>query len=151
MNPETLAKAGTEHAHQVAFFAWCAMATNHGFWNANHPDAYKAGARLPHTSHPLPALSLIHAIHNQGHGDRIRGARAKAEGVRAGIPDIFWPYPSYGYHGLYIELKKPKTGRVSPEQRQVMNTLNGYGYVAVVAVGWREATEAVVDYFRGQC
>ncbi len=31
MNPETLAKSGTEHAHQTALFAWCAVARLYGF------------------------------------------------------------------------------------------------------------------------
>lgn len=150
MNPDTLAKAGTEHAHQVAFFAWCAMATNHGFLNAMSEEAYTAKG-CPHPSKPVPELALIHAIHNQGHGDRVRGARAKAEGVRAGIPDIFWPFPVWGaygnaYAGLYIELKKPKTGRVSAAQEDVIAHLRRLGYSVRVAYGWREAAEAVVEY-----
>lgn len=150
MNPETLAKANTEHAHQVAFFAWCAMAANCGFENAESPDAYRAGDK-PHPVYVVPELETIHAVHNQGHGDRIRGARAKAEGVRAGIPDIFWPQPvwapdGYSYAGLYIELKKPVTGRVSAEQREMMQKLERAGYCCVVAYGWREATRAVREY-----
>lgn len=144
MNPETLAKAGTEHAHQVAFFAWCAVAARQGFRNANTDATYSG--KPPYAPDPVPALDLIHAVHNQGHGDRIRGARAKAEGVRAGIPDIFWPRPTGGYAGLYVEMKKPGVGRLSPEQRGVIAALREQGYKVVVAYGWREATQAVVEY-----
>lgn len=144
MNPETLAKAGTEHAHQVAFFAWCAMAMNHGIANAMSEDAYK-GTR-PYATTPVFELDLIHAIHNQGHGDRIRGARAKAEGVRAGIPDVFLPMPAPGYAGLYIELKKPKDGRLGPEQVKVIEKLRQRGYRVEVAYGWEEAVAAVTAY-----
>lgn len=146
MNPETLAKAGTEHAHQVAFFAWCAMAMNHGFANAATDAAYTT-AGCPYASTPVPTLDLIHAVHNQGHGDKVRGARAKAEGVRKGIPDIFWPLGRGGRNGLYIELKKPKDGRLSPEQRVVIDKLRDRNYAVVVAYGWQEAAQAVVDYF----
>src|SRR4051812_7142849 len=92
MTPDQLSKSGTEHAHQVALFAWAAVACYHGFAVANLWA--KSGVLDPqYNRRPIPCLKWLHAIHNQGHGDAIRGGRAKAEGVRKGIPDIFLPFP----------------------------------------------------------
>lgn len=164
MTPNQLAKSGTEHAHQVALFAWAAMAHYWGFKAANlwagsglTPD------KLVLTKRPVPCLKWLHAIHNQGHGDAIRGGRAKAEGVRAGIPDIFLPYPSRGpiigerifyYHGLYIELKKPSSkpvketskGGLSDEQIEFSKYAYQAGYSWHVAYGWAEAAKIIQDY-----
>jgi len=109
MTPNQLAKSGTEHAHQTALFAWCAVARIHGFDVA---DAWAEGAKLPaqltkDEDAKVPELEWFHAIHNQGHGDKVRGGMAKAEGVRKGIADTFLPVPRGNWHGLYIEMKKP--------------------------------------------
>ena len=85
MTPDQLAKSGTEHGHQVALFAWCAVARLHGFdvaddWAAGMGIEAAKSSRTNRT--PVDALEWFHAIHNQGHGDKVRGANAKAEGVR---------------------------------------------------------------------
>lgn len=84
---------GNEHAHQSALFQWAAMAAWGGLACADDPFSYsKPGhARAKYAVEPIEALKWLHAIHNQGHGDAIRGNRAKAEGVRKGVPDIFLP------------------------------------------------------------
>ena len=113
MTPWELASSGTEHGHQRALFAWANWAARHGFFAASDPLSYQAGA--VYSNDPVPQLHFMFAIHNRGYGDKIRGAIAKAEGVKAGVPDIFFPWPCFGFAGLFIELKKPK-GRTSPAQ-----------------------------------
>lgn len=71
--------------------------------------------------------------------------RLKAEGVRAGVPDVFLAIPAQGYHGLFLELKAPK-GRVSPDQKTMLETLRASGYACCVCFGWDEAREAVEGY-----
>lgn len=160
MTPDQLAKSGTEHAHQVALFAWAAVAAWHGFKVANLWA--ETGVLDPQYSRrPIPCLKWLHAIHNQGHGDAIRGGRAKAEGVRAGIPDIFLPWPikkieinQIGYHGLYIELKKPSMkpvkenskGGLSTEQEEFSEFARANGYRWEVCYGWREAAKIIQEY-----
>ena len=83
--------------------------------------------------------------------DLKRAAQDKRKGVRAGIPDLCLPVPSGIYHGLYIELKKPKTvrskaGVITTSQQEWLNKLNEQGYKAVVAYGWQEAWEIIMDY-----
>ena len=42
---------------------------------------------------------------NGGHRNKATAGKLKAEGVRAGVPDLMLLYPRHGYHGLVIELK----------------------------------------------
>ncbi|MGL5225797.1 MAG: hypothetical protein ACRC8Q_10835 [Aeromonas sp.] len=59
--------------------------------------------------------SLMVAIPNGGHRSKKTGADLKAEGVKAGYPDIIIDYPAGAYHGCRIELKASK-GVVSEAQ-----------------------------------
>lgn len=161
MTPDQLAKSGTEHAHQVALFAWAAVATQHGFNVAKVWADTGILDKEYSEAKGVSCLKWLHAIHNQGHGDAIRGGRAKAEGVRAGIPDIFLPYPAkmniyqnICHHGLYIEMKKPSSkpvketskGGLSDEQIEFKNYANENGYAWYVAYGWKEAAKIIQDY-----
>lgn len=163
MTPDQLAKSGTEHAHQKALFAWAAVACYRGFKAADMwAESGVFNSYLPLIS--IPCLKWLHAIHNQGHGDAIRGGRAKAEGVKAGIPDIFLPYPKKWavdddnnlctIHGLYIELKRPELkpvketskGGLSDEQIEFGKFAIENGYQWKVAYGWKEAAKIIQDY-----
>ena len=97
----------------------------------------------------IPQLKWLHAIHNQGHGDAIRGGKAKAEGVKAGVADLFLPYvsPNSGYFGLYIELKTVK-GTLAPIQFEFINDMRKVGYAAHMARGWLEARKIILDYLQ---
>lgn len=157
MTPDQLAKSGTEHGHQVALFAWCAVARLHGFdvaddWAAGMGIEAAKSSRTNRT--PVDALEWFHAIHNQGHGDKVRGANAKAEGVRKGVADTFLPWPNAGWHGLYIEMKKPAEkpksstakGGVSDEQAKFGEYARAVGYGFMVCYSWREAANALRSY-----
>lgn len=166
MTPDQLAKSGTEHGHQSALFAYVAVARMHGFAAA---DAWAVGASLPDylkpgLSQPVPALEWFHAIHNQGHGDKVRGANAKAEGVRAGVADTFLPWPVFEtlkfqadghfednhfvesevfsadrikWAGLYIEMKKPSEKPKKEGKGGVSEAQRKFGdYAKAVGYGW---------------
>lgn len=96
-----------------------------------------------------PPLRLLFAIPNGGRRDPVTGARLKAEGVRAGIPDLFLPWPAGGMHGLFIELKA-SGGSPSPEQRRWIERLRAAGYRAEVCVGWEAAAEVLLGYLKGE-
>lgn len=152
MTPWELAKI-TEHSHQRAIFAWAAMAANNGFEWADEPLAYDhrtAQCLGRGQRRPVPSLAFLFAIHNQGHGDAVRGAMAKAEGVKAGVPDMMLPVARDGLCGLFIELKLPKDakrkGGVSDAQTKWHQELNFQGYQAVVAYGWLDAVGAIKAY-----
>lgn len=94
--------------------------------------------------------ALIFAIPNGGQRNVIVAKRMKDEGVTKGIPDLCIPYPSNGFHGLYIEMKAGKRGKVSPEQAQVMNQLNVLGYYCAVCRDFDEFKTEVERYMRAK-
>lgn len=60
-------------------------------------------------------------------------------GYRAGTPDIMIFEARGAYHGLFIELKRTKGGRVTPAQRTFHEKATLRGYHCVVARGWAQA------------
>lgn len=96
---------------------------------------------------------MLFAIPNGGKRDAITGKILKAEGVRAGVPDLFLAVPKVNdgiqKHGLFIEMKKVKGGRVSEAQKKMIADLNDEGYVAVVCHGFRQAALAIEMYLKG--
>lgn len=90
-------------------------------------------------------LQFIFHIPNESIGGQGWLIRNRQMGVKSGIPDLMLPIPAKGYHGLFIEMKA-KGGRVSDLQRAWIDTLNKFGYLAVVAYGWEEAKCLISDY-----
>lgn len=91
----------------------------------------------------------MYHIPNGGKRGKAEAIRFKAEGVKSGVPDICLPVARLGYHGLYIELKRRKGGKVSEEQNEWIGALNGQGYAAVVCRGWESAKEFIMAYLTG--
>jgi hypothetical protein len=120
----------SEHVEQVNFFYWA--------WvnRAKHP-----------------ALELMFAIPNGGHRHIAVARKLKAEGVKAGVPDIFLPWPvqgsmcphGSGAHGFFLEMKSDK-GKATLEQKEWITKLRNAGYVADVFRGFEEAAEATCNY-----
>lgn len=86
---------------------------------------------------------------------KLAGARAKRAGMKAGIPDIFIPYPTKEHSGLWIELKRrivkgESKPIVSEAQKECLEYLNSVGYKAVVCYGADEAIEVIKSYLRGE-
>ncbi|HEX7386258.1 MAG TPA: VRR-NUC domain-containing protein [Castellaniella sp.] len=113
----------------------------------DHQAALIRWARLQ--SKTTPELALLLHIPNGGRRNIREAARLKAQGVRAGVPDLLLPVSRFGRHGLWIELKAPKNGRVSADQKQWIEDLNKQGYAAMVCVGWLQARDAIIDYLGG--
>jgi hypothetical protein len=154
MNPEQLAKSGTEHANQMALFCWANMAMRYGFPTADDMASYAGGPLTQPLAHfHYPSLKWLHAIPNAGaRGNKIAAAQLKAEGVKAGVADIFLPVPvnsrPYRYAGLYIELKRldGKPSDVSAEQKEFGEFVQYVGYQWHVCFGWRAAATRIRDY-----
>lgn len=97
-----------------------------------------------------PSLSLLYAIPNGGHRAMKTARFLRAEGVKAGVPDLCLPVPANDHHGLYIELKardrNPKRsgkGGVSEEQREWIENLRAQGYRVEVCYGADEAIDTI--------
>ena len=114
----------SEHSEQTALIEWWRM--------------YARWKSLPEC--------LLMAIPNGGRRDAVTGARLHAEGVRAGIPDLFLAIASGEWHGLWIEMKRRRGGFLSDPQRTALLALKLEGYSTAVCYGWDEAREAIVDY-----
>lgn len=165
LNPwDYAAKTRKEHAEQVALFMWANMAMNFGIRAANDPLSYTlkgyamsfGKGTIKSADDCLPQLKWLHAVHNQGHGDAIRGAQAKAEGVKAGVGDIFLPVPRRNFngyneplpdtHGLYIELKKKDSGKPHAEQLEFQTDMRQAGYKCEIIHGWELARDEILRY-----
>lgn len=85
---------------------------------------------------------MIFAIPNGGDRHAAVAAKMRAEGVTPGVPDLFIP----DWH-LFLEMKRRKGGRVSPEQKRVMEHLEMAGYTCAVARGVDEAMEVAMENY----
>lgn len=92
-----------------------------------------------------PCLRLMYHVPNGGHRSAAVAGKLKAEGVKAGVPDICLPSARGGYHGLYIELKAGKN-KATKEQKEWLSALSEEGYKAVVCRGWVNAAEEIKNY-----
>jgi len=101
-----------------------------------------------------PQLKLLYANMNGVRRSKRYTAKLKRRGMKAGIPDMFLPASRHGFHGLYIELKRPQSkshtkGRLSKEQKVWVTNLNAEGYAARVCYGWEDARDILVYYLEG--
>ncbi len=94
-----------------------------------------------------PELNLLFAIPNGEYRDWKTARKLRAEGVKAGVPDLFLPVPRGGHHGLWIEMKMAG-GRLSKAQRLWHRALEDQGYLVKTCWSAEEAQEALVDYLR---
>ena len=92
-----------------------------------------------------PQLELLHHIPNGGKRDIRVAVKLKAEGVKAGVPDICLPVKRKNYNGLYIELKAGKN-KTSKSQDWWIEKLSEQGYRVVVCWGWESAKDVIVGY-----
>ena len=83
---------------------------------------------------------------NAGKRGRRQGANLKRQGMQAGFPDISLHLPRKSYHGMFVELKRIRGGRLENEQKVWIARLRAVGYHAVVAHGWVKAKEMIEDY-----
>ena len=93
-----------------------------------------------------PELALLFHIPNGGGRSKAEAGRFKAEGVKAGVPDLFLSVPRGEHHGLFIELKRIDGGRVRNEQKIWIHDLLAQGYRVEVCKGGEAAAEVLKDY-----
>jgi len=94
-----------------------------------------------------PELRTMFAIPNHWQGGIGRGRYLRAEGQRGGVPDIFLPVARNGWHGCFIELKRPG-GKVSASQMEWQEALTNQGYLARICWSAEEAIRTIEAYLR---
>jgi hypothetical protein len=80
-----------------------------------------------------------------GGGGKIRGGQIKAAGARKGTPDVLCIWKGRPF---FIELKRRKGGKVTPEQRDCHKQILKAGGGVYVAYGWtaaRDFIETAID------
>lgn len=90
-------------------------------------------------------LRWMFAIPNGGLRHKSVAMKMKAEGVKAGIWDIFLPLPRGEYHGLFIEMKY-KMNKLTPSQKEFGQYIEEAGYKAEVAYSWEQAKNIIEEY-----
>jgi hypothetical protein len=117
----------SEHSDQAALFRWLSQIA----------VIYK-----------IPGLLLSYAVPNAAKRGKRLAAYMKAEGMKAGVPDVCIPVPAKGYHGLYIEMKREDGGDgPTDDQKHYIDSLNQLGYLAAQCNGYDAARRVVMDYF----
>lgn len=96
-----------------------------------------------------PELNLMYHVGNERKCSPAQGHRLKLAGVKSGVPDVCLPAARKGYHGLFIELKRDRTCKPSPEQTDWLNRLTAAGYFATVCHGLDSAVRTIEWYLGG--
>lgn len=82
----------------------------------------------------------IFAIPNGGGRSKSEALRLKAEGVSAGVPDLFIPEWS-----LWVEMKRSSGGSVSAMQKDWIKYLSWIGHACIVARGFEDAKRQIKE------
>lgn len=92
---------------------------------------------------------LLIAIPNGGWRGWSQGRRFKAEGVRAGAPDLILAIPNGQYPGFFIEMKTTsKHSKPSKNQIHMLGMLKSVGYKTAVCYGSEEAIHLIDNYMQ---
>ena len=84
---------------------------------------------------------LIFAIPNGGHRSITEAKRLKDEGVTPGVPDLYVPA-----WNLWIEMKRVQGGRLSREQKDMIEYLQSIGHTVIVGKGATDASRQVLEF-----
>lgn len=124
---ETNWHLASEHEHQVALFQW----------------RDKLGIR------EFPELRWMFAIPNGGLRHFEVAQKLKAEGVQAGVSDVFLAVARGGFHGMWIEMKRCG-GKTTKKQREFLEGMVAQGYYCIVGFHWEATANEIVQYMKGE-
>ena len=113
----------SEHSEQCALFEWAAI-----------------------EARQIPELAYLFAVPNGGFRHKATAAKLRAEGLKAGVPDIFWPIPRGDYHGLWIEMKYGKN-KPTKHQARWIEFLRKQEYDVAICYSCDEAIQEILAYW----
>src|ERR1700761_1820448 len=146
----------TETQEQIALIEWANTHTMRPTFNFCDPKITK---REDIVITPRIGDYLFH-IPNQGKRSLRLGYEFTKLGLKKGIPDLMFAYPvsksvSQGcsccfetiqFSGLFIEMKRRAKSVIAPAQKKMMQLFESVGYKCVVAYGWEEDRDAILEY-----
>lgn len=112
----------SEHETQRAYFQWARL----------HKEARRA-----------------FAIPNGGARSKATAGRLKAEGVRAGVLDVFLPLPRGECAGMWVEFKHGYNKPTDLQEAEI-GALVEAGYAVLICWGAIAAIEMTETYLRGE-
>lgn len=84
---------------------------------------------------------LIFAIPNGGLRGKREAQKLKVEGVTPGVPDLAIPA-----WGLWVEMKRQKGGKLSPDQKDMITYLESIGHTVLIGYGCDDARAKIISY-----
>lgn len=115
-------KVPTEHEIQAAFFDWLGK---------QHPNV------------------LAYAVPNAARRSYATARYLQKEGLKSGVPDVCICKAVEPFHGMYLEFKREKGGKLSDNQHHWLQQLCEEGYACGVVSGLDAAIEAARIYLGG--
>ena len=107
----------------------------------------------------IPEFEWVFAIPNGGARDKRTGARLKAEGVKPGVWDLFFPRNKYQYAtedgrslisiGIFIEVKT-KSGKLTYDQARFGLYANGQDYGIAICRSAKSIVDTIIKYSNGR-
>lgn len=146
VNPVGLVAVPKEAKQQELLFEWMALIRVPVFRARGQFDVD------PGTSDWMPLTDIAFSVPN---GTSIAGTRKqraqymaalKRQGFKTGVSDIVIPYPTVAYHGLFIELKREKSSRVTDDQITWRDRMRRLDYRAEIVIGWDAARAVILEY-----
>lgn len=114
----------SEATEQITVISWCNQAAQY-----------------------FPELRFIYHVPNGGSRNKAEAANLKAEGVKAGVPDLMFPFPHGAYIGLVVEMKFG-SNRESEDQIEWLQALQAAGHCVAVCYSSRTALDLIERYIR---
>lgn len=113
-------------------------------YEGNEQVALMRWLQLQHSA----AFAVTWHTPNGGQRNKVVAAKLKAQGTKAGVPDLQLAMARGGYFGLFIEFKAtpPHDAAVSSTQKEMVQNLKEQGYLAVVCKGMSAAIEQINAY-----
>jgi len=122
-------------------------------WNSEVPTEYAEQCKLAEYL-DRKGYCWCH-VPNGGNRDAVTGAKLKKQGVKPGVPDVlifevpeeYWKdgmnisLGGLRAHGIAIELKRQKGGRLRDSQKKWLDKLQSQGWLTLVAHGADEAID----------
>lgn len=93
----------------------------------------------------IPELNLLFSVPNGGKRNITTAIKLKREGVKAGVPDVFFPVAKNGFHGMFLEMKVGKN-KPTDLQKNWHKKLADQNFLVKICYSFEEARDEILKY-----